>query len=66
MLFFKKKFKKNCYDCKYYKLHDVASCGDGCEYKCSKTNRIDRHSMNDRTHYEKCRQFKIGRIENDR
>lgn len=55
---FNKLFKKNCYDCKYYKLDDVAGCGDACWYKCSKNNRIDRTTMNQREHYEKCKKFK--------
>ena len=25
-----RKYKKNCFECKYYKLHSVASCGDRC------------------------------------
>ena len=32
----KKIGKKNCYECKNYKLYDVCSCGDGCRYQCIK------------------------------
>ena len=39
------KFKKNCFNCKYYKLHDVASVGNSCRYKCILKNRYDRHNM---------------------
>ena len=54
----KKIGKKNCYECKHYKLHDVASCGDGCWYKCTKHNRKDSCvSMNETEHYEKCKFF---------
>ena len=40
------KFKKNCFNCKYYKLHDVASFGNSC-----------RHNFNDRTKLTKCKEF---------
>lgn len=51
--------KKNCYECKYYKLYDVASCGDGCWYKCTKCDRKDNCvSMNERVHLERCKDFK--------
>ena len=52
----KKIGKKNCYECKKYKLYDVCSCGDGCRYKCIKNNRIDGVvSMNCNEHYENCK-----------
>lgn len=55
----KKVSKKNCYKCKYYKLHSVASAGDCCWYKCVKKERIDnRCSFNNNEHYEKCKCFK--------
>ena len=47
--------KKNCYKCKYYRLYDVCSCGDGERYICTKKRRIDNvvdHYC--REHYEKC------------
>lgn len=51
--------KKNCYDCKYYKLDDVASCGDCCWYRCTKHDRKDNGtSINTRTHLERCKDFK--------
>lgn len=52
--------KKNCYECKYYKLDDVASCGDCCWYRCIKHNRKDNAtSMNTREHLERCKDFKV-------
>lgn len=55
----KKIGKKNCYKCKFYKLDDVASCGDCCWYRCTKHNRKDNGvSMNENEHYEKCNDFK--------
>lgn len=54
----KKNRKKNCYECKYYKLDDVASCGDCCWYRCTKHNRKDNGvSMNEEEHYERCKDF---------
>ena len=32
------KFKKNCFKCKYYKLHSVSSFGGRCRYKCTLKN----------------------------
>lgn len=56
----KKIGKKNCYECRYYKLYDVCSCGDGERYICTKKIRIDNVvDSNCREHYEKC---KIGAI----
>lgn len=56
----KKIGKKNCYECKYYKLDNVASCGDCCWYRCTKYNRKDDGtSMNTREHYEKCNCFDV-------
>ena len=50
--------KKNCYDCAYYKLDGVASCGDCCWYRCTKHNRKDvGTSMNTREHLERCKNF---------
>lgn len=50
-------FKHNCYDCKYYKLDNVAGAGDRCWYKCAKLNRVDAHSFNDKINYKKCKYF---------
>ena len=47
----------NCFDCKYYRLHDVASYGDKCWYKCNKLDNIDSHSMNDRAQIRKCKYY---------
>lgn len=58
------KFKKNCFECKYYKLDDVASCGDRCWYRCSKYNTRQGHSMNDRAHFVRCKMFE--RSENNK
>ena len=53
--------KKNCYECKYYELDDVASCGDCCWYRCTKYDRKDNGvSMNERVHLERCKDFKRG------
>lgn len=50
--------KKNCYDCKHYKLDGVAGCGDCCWYRCMKHNRKDEGtSMNTRAHLERCKDF---------
>lgn len=51
------KFKHNCYKCKHYKLNDVASVGDCCWYKCTKLDRVDRHSFNDKEIYKKCNYY---------
>lgn len=54
----KKIGKKNCYECKHYKLDNVASCGDCCWYRCIKHNRKDNGvSMNEEEHYERCKDF---------
>lgn len=53
-----KKFKKNCFKCKYYKLSDVASFGDRCWYTCIKNDAEEVHSFNDREKYVKCEKFK--------
>lgn len=58
------KFKKNCFDCKYYELFDVASVGDCCRYKCTLKDECNRHSMNDRTNFVKCEEFEDKVIEN--
>lgn len=57
-------FKKNCFNCKNWHLSNVASCGDGCEYRCLKRddistfNRYHRMiSMNCHAFYTKCKQF---------
>ena len=52
-----RKYKKNCFECKYYKLHSVASCGDSCKYKCSLKNIYCNHSFNDRVKLTKCENF---------
>ena len=52
------KFKKNCFDCKHYKLHDVSSCGGSCRYKCILKNTYHKHSFNDRIKFTKCKEFK--------
>lgn len=54
----KKIGKKNCYECKYYELDGVASCGDCCWHRCTKHNRKDDGvSMNEEEHYERCKDF---------
>lgn len=57
----KKTGKKNCYDCKYYKLYDVQDGGIS-RRKCVKKNRIDGWcKFTDYEHYEKCKYFKENR-----
>ena len=53
------KFKKNCFNCKYYKLHDVSSFGGICRYKCSLKNTCCKHNYNDRVKLTKCKEFEI-------
>ena len=53
------KFKKNCFKCKYYKLHSVSSFGGRCIYKCSLKNINCIHNFNDRVKLTKCKEFEI-------
>ena len=53
------KFKKNCFKCKYYKLHDVSSFGGICRYKCTLKNIYCNHNFNDRVKLTKCKDFEI-------
>ena len=53
------KFKKNCFNCKYYKLHDVSSFGGICRYKCALKNIYCKHNFNDRVKLTKCKEFEI-------
>ena len=53
------KFKKNCFKCKYYKLHDVSSFGGVCRYKCTLKNIYCRHNFNDRVKLTKCKEYKM-------
>lgn len=56
---FGKKFQKNCFECKHYKLHDVASYGGVCWYKCGIKPEIERrHDFNDKVEYCSCKEFK--------
>ena len=57
--FYDRKFKKNCFECKHYYLQDVAGAGDCCWYNCRLHNEYhkDRHSMNDKYMYRKCKDF---------
>ena len=59
-------FKKNCFECKYYYLEDVAGAGDCCWYNCKiyKEYHKDRHKMNDRYKYRKCKDF--DKVEGDK
>lgn len=52
------KTKKNCFNCKYYKLHDVSSCSGICRYKCILKNTYHKHNFNDRVKFTKCKEFK--------
>ena len=53
------KFKKNCFKCKYYKLHSVSSFGGRCSYKCSLKNIYCMHNFNDRVKLTKCKEFEM-------
>ena len=53
------KFKKNCFNCKYYKLHDVSSFGGICRYKCTLKNIYCTHDFNDRVKFTKCKEFEM-------
>ena len=53
------KFKKNCFKCKHYKLHSVASFGGVCKYKCNLKNIYCNHNFNDRVKLTKCKDFEI-------
>ena len=53
------KFKKNCFNCKYYKLHDVFSFGGICRYKCTLKNIYCKHNFNDRVKLTKCKEFEM-------
>ena len=53
------KFKKNCFKCKYYKLHSVSSFGGRCSYKCILKNIYCMHNFNDRVKLTKCKEFEM-------
>ena len=53
------KFKKNCFNCKYYKLHSVSSFGGKCKYKCTLKNIYCTHDFNDRVKFTKCKEFEM-------
>ena len=53
------KFKKNCFKCKYYKLHSVSSFGGRCSYKCTLKNIYCVHNFNDRVKLTTCTQFEM-------
>ena len=53
------KFKKNCFKCKYYKLHSVSSFGGKCKYKCTLKNIYCKHNFNDRVKLTKCKEFEM-------
>ena len=53
------KFKKNCFNCKYYKLHSVSSFGGKCKYKCTLKNIYCNHNFNDRVKLTKCKEFEM-------
>ena len=54
-----RKFKKNCFKCKYYELHSVAPFGGNCKYKCTLKNMYCNHNFNDRVKLTKCKEFDI-------
>ena len=53
------KFKKNCFKCKYYKLHSVSSFGGKCKYKCALKNIYCTLNFNDKVKLTKCKDFEI-------
>ena len=53
------KLKKNCFNCKYYKLHSVSSFGGKCKYKCTLKNIYCTHDFNDRVKLTKCKEFEM-------
>lgn len=61
---YNRKFKKNCYNCIYWHLDNVASCGDGSAYSCRKHREVSTfnryHRMikfSERDFYTKCDDF---------
>lgn len=54
-----RKFKKNCFKCKHYKLDSVASFGGVCRYKCTLKNIYCKHNFNDRVKLIKCKEFEM-------
>ena len=54
-----RKFKKNCFKCKYYELHSVAPFGGVCKYKCTLKNIYCNHNFNDRVKLTKCKEFEM-------
>ena len=53
------KFKKNCFKCKYYELHSVASFGGVCKYKCTLKNIYCKNNFNDSVKFTKCKEFEM-------
>ena len=54
-----RKFKKNCFKCKYYELHSVAPFGGVCKYKCTLKNIYCNHNFNDRVKLTKFKDFEM-------
>lgn len=56
---FDRKFRKNCYKCKHWKLNNVAGSGGIAWYKCEKNCLEDeiRQDFNDTEYYVKCEKF---------
>lgn len=54
-----RKFKKNCYECKYWQLNDVSGSGGIAWYKCKNNCFKDevRQDFNDNYYYVKCDKF---------
>lgn len=59
---YKRKSKrwKNCGECEFYYLKDVAGCGDCCWYGCELDNNIvDRTTISgNNIKYRKCKDYK--------
>lgn len=56
---YRKLFKKNCFKCKHWYLANVASFGDGCDYRCKKTGRCTPHMISFNCHewWVKCKEY---------
>lgn len=55
---YNKTFKKDCFKCKHWYLHNVPSFGDGHEYRCKKKDCGTNPPMITGYHwYVKCKEF---------
>ena len=54
---YNKKFKKDCFKCKHWYLHNVSSYGGYCHWKCKKNHRETIPMIKDNHLYVKCCEF---------